>query len=80
MRQSRLTNVILTNVDSLDTGSQSYIYSIIDEKRNICRLGHSMESFGNANLLASVASLVTQLDNCDTCEKNVRSEVVVVGL
>lgn len=38
-----------------------------------------MESFGNANLLGSIASFVTQLNNCDTWEY-VRSEVVVVLL
>lgn len=52
-------------MDSLDTSSQSYVYPVIDEKGDVCGLGHSMKSFGNANLLGSVASLVTQLNNCD---------------
>jgi hypothetical protein len=67
----RLTDVILANVNSLNTSSQSDIHSVVDEKRNIGRLGYSMESFGNANLLGSIASFVTQLNNCDAC-KNVR--------
>lgn len=58
-------------MDSLDTSSQSYIYSVVDEQRNTGRLGYSMESFSNTNLLGSIASLVTQLNNSDAC-KNVR--------
>jgi hypothetical protein len=51
--------------------SQSYIYSVVDEKRNIGRLGYSMQSFGDADLFSSVASLVTQLNDSDACQ-NVR--------
>jgi hypothetical protein len=58
-------------MDSLNTSSQSYIYSVVDEKRDIGRLGYSMQSFGDANLFSSVASLVTQLNDCDACQ-NVR--------
>lgn len=61
------TDVILANVDSLNTSSQSYIYSIVDEERNIGRLSDSMKSLRNANLFGSVAGLVTQLNNCDAC-------------
>ena len=62
------TDVILANVDSLNTSSQSYIYSIVDEERDIGGLGYSMESLCNTNLLGSVAGLVTQLNNCDACQ------------
>jgi len=61
------TDVILANVDSLNTSSQSYIYPIIDEEWDIGGLSYSMESLCYANLLGSVAGLVTQLNNCDAC-------------
>ena len=66
-----LTDVILANVNTFNTSSQSYIYSVVDEKGNIRRLCYSMQSFGDANLFSSVASLVTQLNDCDACQ-NVR--------
>lgn len=68
----RLTDVILADVNSFNTSSQSYIYPIIDKERDIGRFGDSMKSLCNTNLLSSVAGLVTQLDNCDACQ-NVRS-------
>jgi hypothetical protein len=58
----------LADVNSLNTSSQSYIYSIIDKKRNAGGLGDSMKSFGYADLLSSIASLVTQLNNSDACK------------
>lgn len=67
-----LTDVILANVNTFNTSSQSYIYSVVDEKGNIRRLCYSMESLSNADLLSSVAGLVTQLYNCDAY-KEVRS-------
>ena len=62
-------------MNSLNTGSQSYIYPIVDEERDIGRLGDRMESLCNTNLLSSVAGLITQLDNCDACQ-NVRMSVL----
>jgi hypothetical protein len=54
---------------TFNASSQSDIDAIVDQEWNIGRLGHSMEGFGDANLLGSIAGFVTQLDDCDAYEE-----------
>lgn len=62
-----LTHVILTNVYSFSADGEGYIHSVIDQQRDGMLLCDLVQFFGSLDQCKGVASLVTVLNNRDSC-------------